>query len=156
MAPRPGDICVHGGGLKAIAHAAAGREKRSAEPASIQGSRHPLGHTEGRDFDEVQLEPSLVSSCTHEDSNQRGCEIWEPGSYVVVLFALGQVDGCLDSPTSLWEPWSLAGSFLDRGERSSLLVWEVSTLSARCQVPSHVGAALPQPQPQLTICWSCH
>ena len=51
------------------------------------------------------------------------------------------------------------GSFLDRGERSSLLVWEVSSpvsslpgaRSPRCSPP------LPPPrQPQLTICWSCH
>ena len=89
VAPRPGDICVHGGGLRAIAHAVAGREKWSAEPASTQGSRHPLGHIEGRDFNEIQLERSLVSSCTCEDLNQSGCEIWEPGSCVVVLFALG-------------------------------------------------------------------
>lgn len=53
VVPRPGDICVHGGGLRAIAHAVAGREKWSAESASIQGSRHPLGHAEGRDFDEI-------------------------------------------------------------------------------------------------------
>lgn len=80
---------MHGGVLRAIAHAVAGREKWCAEPASIQGSCHALGHTEGRDFDVVPLEPSLSSSCTREDSNQRGCEIWEPGSCVVVLFALG-------------------------------------------------------------------
>ena len=34
------------------------------------------------------------------------------------------LDGWWDSPTLLWEHWSLAGSFLDRGGRSSLLSWE--------------------------------
>lgn len=47
--------------------------------------------------------------------------------------------GCLGLPTSPWEPCSLAGSFLDRGERSSLLTWE-----ARDPASSLPGALPPR------------